>query len=679
MIKKIALLMFVFLQTIIFSQDYKFGNVSKEELEEKFYPQDSTAEAAYIYRNRKTYYEFNSNTGFGIINEFHFRIKIYNSKGFDFGTFNIYFVNPKSGEAEKVYGIKGVTYNLNSNGKIEEQKLKSEDIFDETLNEFRHVKKITMPNVKEGSVIELKYTMSSPYTNYIDDVNFQFGIPVKKYITVVENPVWLIFARKEKGYFLIPSKESGRNGRIEFNTKVRTNTRYTGASDGTTMSTTYQNNSQDVTYKVVTYESENIPALKDSEPYVMNINDYRGGVKFELVGTEYPNSPIKSFSNSWEDVSKQIYKSESFGEELSKNNYFEKELDVLLNGVTLDKEKIEIIFNFVKSNLKWNGNSNKYTEKGVKKAFEEKVGNSADINLILTSMLRYAGLNADPVLISSKGNGVPLFPTLKGFNYVISSVQLPDNSYVLLDATEPFSTPNLLPVRALNWQGRIVKKDGTSDWVTLTASKHALEENFMMVKLTDDLSIEGLLRTKNENLNALTIRRNQNHLKEEDLKTKLEEAYKIEIEDYKIGNKEDLNLALTRTIKFSSEDLVEQINGKVYIEPLLFLTVRKNPFKSDDRKYPVDFATAWRDVHRVTIEIPAGYTVEKLPEPLAIALPDNIGVFKYQVTQNANKISTVSILEFNEPMILPENYAFLKDFYGKLVLKETEKLVLVKQ
>jgi hypothetical protein len=136
---------------------------------------------------------------------------------------------------------------------------------------------------------------------------------------------------------------------------------------------------------------------------------------------------------------------------------------------------------------------------------------------------------------------------------------------------------------------------------------------------------------------------------------------------------------VTRTVKFSSEDLLEEINGKIYVEPLLFLTQDKNPFKLDERKFPVDFATAWKDVNRVSIQIPNGYSVESLPEPLAIALPDNLGVFKYQVSQIGNQIKVFSILEFNSSMVPPNYYGYLKDFYSKLVKKETEKIVLAKK
>ncbi|MDP5094156.1 MAG: DUF3857 domain-containing protein, partial [Polaribacter sp.] len=591
--------------------------------------------------------------GFDLITEVHQRIKIYSKDGFDYANKTIYYYNPDSGDSESVYDISGYTYYL-ENGEVEKEKLSKDGIFREKKNKYNSVVKLTLPKIFEGCIVEFKYKLSSPYATSIDDVRFQMAVPVKKMEAKIEIPEFYAFNIFNKGYYSVPFVKASKKYLVG--------------------STTYVSN----TY---TYNAENIPPLKNNEAYVSNIDNYRGGAKFELAQENFISvgGQFKSYTTSWEDVSKQIFKYDSFGGELNKSGYFSEDLAKILVTAKSDNQKIETIFNFIKNKIKWNGFYNKYTDNGVRKAFKENVGNVADINLILIAMLREAGLNANPVLISSRGNGIPLFPTLNGFDYVIGIVQFADNSYMLLDATEPFSSPNLLPLRAQNWQGRIVQNDGTSDWVTLTASKHALEENFMMVKLTDDLSIEGLLRTKNENLNALTIRRNENHLKEEDLKAKLEEAYKIEIEEYKIGNKEDVSLALTRTIKFSSEDLVEQINGKVYVEPLLFLTKRNNPFKLEERKYPVDFATAWRDVHRVTIEIPSGYSVEKLPEPLAIALPENIGVFKYQVTQNANKISTVAILEFNAPMILPENYQFLKDFYSKLVLKETEKVVLVKQ
>lgn len=653
MLKKIFIVFLFLVQMAVVAQNYKFGKVSKEEVEEQFYPLDSTANAAYLLKKRKSYFDWDNGTNwFRLVTEIHQRIKIYNKEGFNYANLSVNYYNPETGKGESVGAIKGYTFNI-ENGEVIKEKLSKKDIFKEKVNQYYRKVKVTMPKIKEGCVIEIKYKVFSPFPTSIADVEFQKGIPIKKLDSQIEFPEYYTFKKTSKGYYSVPMKKSYQNGSVG--------------------STRYNIN-------VFTFEADNVEALKDDESYVQNVNNYRGGIKFELAQTNFTavGGGLKNYSNSWASVSKQIFKSPAFGEELNKSSYYKKDLEQILATAKTDLQKIALIFQFVKSKVKWNGFRGKYTEKGVRKAYKENEGNVADVNLILTSMLRSAGLNADPVLLSTKGNGVPLFPTLKGFDYVISRVKFPNNSYVLLDATEEYSMPNVLPARDLNWKGRVVTKEGNSSWINLSSSKHAIEDNMLMAKISDDFTIEGLIRTKYLNLNALNYRKGNNHIKIEELMEKFEEKNHIEVEDFKLLNQEKLNKPLVRNVKFLSEDLIEQINGKVYIEPLLFLTQHQNPFKLEERKYPVDFITAWKDVNRVSIEIPDGYTVEKIPEPIAIALPDNIGVFKYQVKNSGKKISTTCIIQLNSAMISPQYYPHLKDFYKKLVEKESEKIILTK-
>ena len=111
---------------------------------------------------------------------------------------------------------------------------------------------------------------------------------------------------------------------------------------------------------------------------------------------------------------------------------------------------------------------------------------------------------------------------------------------------------------------------------------------------------------------------------------------------------------------------------------MLFLTEHNNTFRLEERKFPVDFTSPWMVKNTVSIKIPEGYKVETLPENLAIGLPDSLGFFKYQIIESAGKINTISVLQFNSAIIAPQYYTFLKDFYGKLVKKESEKIVLIK-
>ena len=670
--KKFYLLL-LFCSTISYSQEIKFGKVSKEELEEKMYPLDSTADAAYLYRYRRTYFDYSQQNGFEIVTEYQERIKIYTTEGFEFANKSIVYYNPETGNSESVSGIKAYTFNW-IDGVEAKDKLSKKDIFDEKKNKFWSLKKITMPNVKVGSVIDLEYQIRSPYKS-ISDAPFQFEIPVKQLEYSIQIPEYFNYNMRTKGYYFVSPIESSGSGSLTINSKSRVQGGYTNSS------TSYSNNKINYQTNIKEFTGKDIPALKDNEPFVSNIDTYRGGVTFELASTNFikVGGDFKNYTSSWEDVSKQIFKSADFGQELNKTSYFKDDLNSILATAKTETDKTIAIFQFVKNQVKWNGYYGIYSDKGVKKAYKEREGNVADINLILTSMLREAGVEANPVLVSTRSNGVPLFPTLEGFNYVIAMVEFPDNTYMLLDATEPYSLPNILPTRALNWNGRKVTKEGDSSWVALTSSAHALEENNVHVKISDDLNVEGLFRTKYANLNALSYRSNNNAVKEEDLVTKLEEKNGIEIEDFKVLNKDKIVKSIVRSVKFTTQDLVETINDKLYIEPLLFLTQHANPFKLEDRKFPVDFATPWKDKNTVSIQIPDGYKIESIPESMAIGLPENLGVFKYQISQNANKINTICALEFNQSIISPKYYAVLKEFYSQLVKKESEKIVLVKQ
>ncbi|WP_028891289.1 DUF3857 domain-containing protein [Tenacibaculum sp. 47A_GOM-205m] len=671
---KKALLLF----TLIFiynlnAQEIKFGKISKEELEESIHPLDSTADAAYLIKDRRTYFEFDQNNGFQVITDYHERIKIYTKEGLDYATKKIIYYKPEIGEAEKITYLKAYTFNL-ENGKTTEQKLSKKDIFEEQLNKYRSQKKVTFPNVKEGSVIDIRYTLTSPYWD-IKTINFQYGIPVKQLSAQVEIPEYFSFNQRLKGYYHITPTNTKKHKNITLNSKSRS--KDPGFSS---VVTSFNSSKIEYTSNISIFSQSNIPSLKDNEPYSGNIDNYRGGIVFELAGTNFIKigGGVKNYSTSWENVCKTIYNSSEFGNELEKTNYFKDDITNLIKTTKNDVDKIALIFQFVKSKVKWNEYYGKFTEKGVKKAYKEGTGNVTEINLMLTSMLRYAGLDANPVLTSTKDNGISLFPTREGFNYVISKVNLPNNKYILLDATETLSTINTLPFRTLNWYGTEILKKGNSKRVSLIPSTLAEENNILHIKIDESGEINGMFRKSLKGHSAMFYRQKNNLKKEEDLINLIESQHNIEIEDFKILNKESLSKPIIQSIKFSGEDFIEEINNKMYLSPLLFLATKENPFKSEERNFPIDFGMPWQDQFSVSITIPNGYSVDSCPKELAIGLPENIGFFKYKTLVQENKIKISSVVQFNSSFIAPQHYETLKGFYKKLVEKQTEKIILVK-
>lgn len=294
-------------------------------------------------------------------------------------------------------------------------------------------------------------------------------------------------------------------------------------------------------------------------------------------------------------------------------------------------------------------------------------------------MLRYAGLNANPVLVSTRTHGVPLFPTREGFNYVVTWVKLPDGKVALLDATNKYTVPNILPFRALNWQGRIVAENGGSGLIDLypkTKSNNAIS---VMAKIDEEGTLEGSYRSVKTNHRALSFRERYNDADKDDFLEKLENQYNgLEISDYQVKNDYDLSKPIMESYKFVKESQADIIGDKMYFSPLFYLKTNENPFKLEKREFPVDFGYPSETSYRFIITIPEGYKIESIPEPAAMALPDNLGSFKYNVVGKGNSIQVAVSTQINQAIIIPLYYESLKEYFNKFIQKEAEQIVLTK-
>ena len=116
----------------------------------------------------------------------------------------------------------------------------------------------------------------------------------------------------------------------------------------------------------------------------------------------------------------------------------------------------------------------------------------------------------------------------------------------------------------------------------------------------------------------------------------------------------------------------------MYFSPLLHFGMKENPFKQEEREYPVDFGFPTNDKYSVNIAIPDGYQIESLPAQVALSMPDNYGSFKYMISNTDNLIQVVVSLDINSAIIPSDDYSTLKEFFKKVVEKENEKVVLKK-
>ncbi|TCN53950.1 DUF3857 domain-containing protein [Flavobacterium circumlabens] len=666
-IKQLSIILFFFLFSFLqlTAQEFKLGKVSVAELEEKKHPKDTAAVAAVLYKKGVSYFDYNEINGFVLTTEVETRIKIYKKEGYDFANQTIgYSISGNSKENVQISDAN--TFNL-VGGKVEKTKLKSDGIFDEPVSKSYGRKKISLPNVKEGSVIEFKYTIRAPFVSWMRDWRFQYDIPVNKSEFSTSIPEYYVYNVMQKGYIFPNKTVETKSKTIVSTTKER--------SEGRVTQTNFSTDKTDYFETKTTYSIEDLPAIKD-ESFVNNIDNYTSILSFELSAVKWPNSPIKTFSSDWNSVVKTIYDYDDFGPELNKTGYFEDDLKKLLTGITTTDEIVLTVLNYVKSTVKWDGNSSYGCDVGVRKAYKEKTGNSADINLMLTAMLRNAGLTANPVLVSTRSNGIALFPNRTAFNYVIAAVETP-NGVILLDATSKYSSPNILPFRALNWQGRLIRKDGTSEAIDLMPKKASNDNIFINYEIDAEGKVNGKVRRQCTDYNAMSYRNEVDGVKEDVYLEKLEnDNNKIEISEYSRTNEKEVLLPTIESYSFKGDNLAEVIGGKIYINPMLFYTKTENSFKQEVREYPVDFGFPFVDKFNITIKIPEGFAVETLPAPSILAMEDNLGTFKFNIAENGNSLQLSILHQINEAIVSVEKYEMLKEYYQKMIAKETEKIVL---
>jgi hypothetical protein len=609
------------------------------------HPQDSTAAAAYLYRRGKTWFELSGNTWF-MLTEVYARVKIYKKEGYDYANPKIRFYT--GDRLAKGYFGEANTYNL-TGGILEKTALKKDSEFEKIAEENVTEKRIALPNVREGSIIEYKYTITTPYFADLRDFYLQYDIPVNDVRYDVWVPSYFYYNIFLKGHKLITESET----KTIFNTKLDTNEKYRN------------------------FTAKNVKAIKD-EAYVDNIDNYMAVVQHELSAVSLPNQDVKYYSNDWKAVSKKIYENNSFGWELRYNSYFEDDIDPLLTKGMSDIDKATLIFNFVKARMNWNGDFGYLCDTGVKKAYAAKAGNVAEINLMLTAMLRHARLDANPVLVSTRDNGIALYPTRSAYNYVIAAVKINDKT-ILLDATDKYTQPNILPVRAINWVGRLIKKNGDTEEIDLTPKELSKESVIIVSTLNGDGTIAGKIRNQYFDHNAYLFREKYTGVNQDSYLEKLENSYKgMAVNDYKVTNEKDVTKPAIEEYSFTHNNVTDVIGGKIYLSPMLFLKADENPFKQETRQYPIDYVFPHQLKYAINIKIPDGYSIESMPKPVAINMADNMGSFKYNTLVTGSNIQLSAVFEIGYAKIAAEDYKTLKDFYQKMIEKQNEQIVLVK-
>jgi transglutaminase-like putative cysteine protease len=391
---------------------------------------------------------------------------------------------------------------------------------------------------------------------------------------------------------------------------------------------------------------------------------------------------LVSTSPDWPSVSKWYWDlSQSHLEATSPE--MQKTVDALTAGATNRMQKIMAIFYYVSKKIRYMGITPEKDRPGfephdVKLTFAKKYGVCRDKAALLVSMLRAAGLDAYPVLISV---GLKLDPDVPDpfFNHAIVSVETGPGQYLLMDPTDE-NTRELLPYSDRD-QSYLVCRPGGDP--LRTSPIESPDKNMMRVRTTGTLNADGVLRAKSvlsfEGVNDDVYRNSFAHMKPDDLRRFFERDLKEAIPGARLvgfeltpTNMLDMSEGVRAELEFTVDGMTADGSGKSMITvPWIGTRFGVANFilggtGLEKRKYPMQTYTTCGLDEDVSIKLGGGFAG---PVSMPVSAPQQDDCMDYRQhfdcrdgTLDCSRQLRLKVVEFS-----PAQYLTLKQ-----TLKELE-------
>lgn len=629
----------------------KFGIVTPDQFSNAAV--DSTAEAVVLYDYGEASFETESGNIWLKVT-YHVRTKICKKSAYDRATLQLSTRRGQSGQHEFISDFEGYTYN-NTNGDISIDQLTKTGHFTEKASNEYWLEKYTLPNVHEGSIIEYRYTRHTPFSVTYNPRTWRFQqkVPVKWSEYRITIPDYFYYKMLQTGY--LP---------MLVNEHKSTNVDLFPGENGASASA----------YR---FAMKDIPAFRD-EAYVINDEDYLSKIDFELARYQRPGQQTQDFSVSWPNLDRTLLEHPDFGGQIKRAAFLRETAKTLLSQHTDTLSRVTAAYEFIQKTIKWNNEAGLVASQDLKKVYENKKGDAADINLMLIALLREMDIDANPVILSTRSHGRinESYALIKKFNYVVAQVWVGGKD-LLMDATDDFLVPGMLPMHGLNITGRLVHSK-KARFVSLIPVERDIEAYTGLFTLDEDGELSGTFRHSHGGYDALSARKlfvTDGKAKYLDGIRKKQPALQIEKADF--SGTDIKSSAFNEDYVLTIPEACGRAGDRLYFRPMITQAHTTNPFKETERVYPVDFGVQTEETFIATYTLPKGFVVEEMPKPVSMVLPENGGRFIYQVTvNNDNQLQVISRILLRKSMYYAGEYGALRELFSRIVAKHAEQVVL---
>lgn len=619
----------------VFAQSLaKWGELQNYEKNMTVCSFDSTAEAVVLSDYERIDLQYTE----PLTIQHHQRIKILKLNAKDRGDIAIPFYH-KDG-VDKIKTINAQTLNIES-GQVVKIPVQKKNFFIVEIDEYWSELRFSFPDVKAGSILEYDYTIETLRYDYLRSWIFQNDIPTLYSQVTAYIDTRFQYRISYQGFRLQEKYKEGEHK---------------------------------------TWLLTNLPKI-EWESHCANFFDYTEQINFQL------ESYFNSFGTrvivvkTWEEFAKDFLQESGFSKILNKKSTADNIIASVIDENDPPKEKIKKLHNFVTSNYQWNGYYGIRPDISLKKLLEEKKGGGDDINTFLILLLRSAGFEADPVLISTKDHGFvsKSAPFVSQFNQLICNVRL-EGKDILLDASQGQMPVGLLDKNNLNREGFLLHEDQPR-WVEIPVNKDTRTIKMVTMEFENPEEIKYKFEVSSTAYDAFDMRKaiKKSALKEYLVSQQIRKNAEISVDSISGKDLENLEKPTFITAIIRDRNLSVINDDFVYLNPFVDAVEEANPFSDPERFLPVDLVHPFETGYILNLTIPEDYEVVEYPEPMNLKLAGDKGFLKFSSSLSGNKLQMRINLIFKDYFFHPSEYTFLKELYAVFLEKRQEQIVLKKK
>jgi len=626
----------------------EWGEIPRVDLEMKSHLPEPDAPAVIL----ADYGVSQINSNFGVTFTRHMRIKILTEAGYTWGNHIIPLYTSESWDRLKK--VEGATYSLKPDGTIEKTELEDDAVFEEKVDENRTNFRFTLPALQPGSVIEFRYTLIYKGNLFMPTWRFQHSIPTlwSEYRTIV--PAGLAYAKGTFSYERFFINESSAKNMHVVNP--------------------YTDESMSVC-EVSRWVMRDLPSLP-AEPFITTVDDFTPQVRLQLAEYARPGrGKIEKVLRTWEQAIEELLDTKGFGKLLDGGSDLRERTERILLGRTSPLDKMAALYDYVRLTMLWDG---KYSVFGrdPDDLLKTKKGDSGDINLLLITMLKIAGLDVDPVIASTRSNGMvtDLYPLIDQFNTVAVRVRLGGTTYYL-DATDPLRPYDLVTPDLLNVAGLVIK-EGPPEWVSIKSARRFVHRTIARLDLDAEGAVRGKLASIDEQYSALLKRTRLHDKSPMDIAKDIFDAEQsgLTLDSVTVSGGDSVQGPLQVEALATGKSYAQVAGNFIYFKPVVLDRLLASPFRLKERKFPIDMSYGRDIISLATVHIPAGFEIKEFPKNLDLG-GDDIKFTRRSVAWG-DSVQTVTHLRIAVTIFPPEFYESLKKFYDQVVAAEAEQVVL---